>query len=63
MHMAGAKNSLNYYLLTPMNHLSLLDMKPIAFIWMHQEVAREQPHCQIWLHIGLTKEWPTSKGC
>ena len=38
--MVGVKNSLNYYLLTPMNHLSLLDMKPIAFIWMHQEVAK-----------------------
>ena len=25
--------------------------------------GREQPHCQIWLHIGSTKEWPTSKGC
>jgi hypothetical protein len=54
--MGGVNNTPSYYLLTLMNLLSLLNLKPIAFIWMHQEVEKEQPHCQIWLHIGSTKE-------
>jgi hypothetical protein len=54
--MGDVNNSPSYYLLTLMSLLSLLDMKPIAFIWMHQEVERELPHCQIWRHIGSTKE-------
>ena len=42
--------------------LSLLDMKPIAFIWMHQEVEGEAALPNLAAH-RLNEGVPTSKGC